>query len=123
MDISTVRMYRESADGLKCYLLSFFVGQVTYTRREISLFIRGDSVPFRPRHGRVHQSPRIDENAAKQWPCCGPINTLRLRHFCLTLTSGNENYSRGPLLFFFSIMLLSYKTTATRVGFCSKILF
>lgn len=67
-------------------------------KREISLFIGGDSVPFRPGHGRVHQSPRIDEDTAEQWPCCGPINSLRLWHFCLTLASGNENYSTAPLL-------------------------
>lgn len=64
-------------------------------------------MPFRPGHGRVHQSPRIDEDTAEQWPCCGPIKTLRLWHFCLTLASGNENYSSDSL--FFSSIKLSYK--------------
>lgn len=78
-----------------CRAVNFFlfVGQVTNTRREIALFIGGDSVPFRPGHGRVHQSLRIDEDNTEQWPCCGPINSLKLWHFCLTLASGNENYS------------------------------
>lgn len=49
------------------------MAQPTGTGREISLFIGGDSVPFRPGHGRLHQSPRIDEDTAEQWPRCGPI--------------------------------------------------
>lgn len=57
-------------------------------------------MPFRPGHGWVHQSPRIDEDTAEQWPCCGPINSLRLWHLCLTLASGNENYSSDSLTFF-----------------------
>lgn len=86
------------------------MGQVSDTRREITLFMGGDSVPFRPRHARVHQSPRIDEDTAEQWPCCGPIKSLRLWHLCLTLASGNENYSSDSLLlFFFFFLQRSYK--------------
>lgn len=86
------------------------MGQVSDTRREITLFMGGDSVPFRPRHARVHQSPRIDEDTAEQWPCCGPIKSLRLWHLCLTLASGNENYSSDSLLLFFFFLQRSYKT-------------
>lgn len=53
-----------------------FVGQPTNIGGEISLFIGGDSVPFRPSHGRLHQSPRIDEDTDEQWPCCGPIKKV-----------------------------------------------
>lgn len=83
-----------------CWAGLRFVGQVSNRRREISLFMEGDSVPFRPRHGRVHQSHRMDEDAASQWPCCGPIKSHGLWHRCLTLTSGNENYSSDSLFFF-----------------------
>ncbi|CAB1418157.1 unnamed protein product [Pleuronectes platessa] len=62
-----------------------------------SLFMGGDSVPFRPGHGRVHQSPRIDGDSSEQWPCCGPINSPRLWHRGPTLASGNENYSSDSL--------------------------
>lgn len=89
----------------------FFVEEVSNTRREISLFIKGDSMPFRPRHGRVHQSPWIDEDT-EQWPCCGPIKSHRLWHSSLTLATGNENYSSDSLLFLslLSSIKLSHKT-------------
>ena len=74
-----------------CWAVDFLLcaGQVSGTRREISLFIGGDSVPFRPGHGRVHQSPRIDEDTAEQWPCCGPIKSQRLWHWCWQVAMRN----------------------------------
>lgn len=111
MDMLTMGKLRNVLSG---WVLPFLWGN---SRREISLFIGGDSVPFRPRHGRVHQSPRIDEDSTEQWPCCGPIQTLRIWHFCLTLASGNANNNGDSHIC--PPIKLCYKTTFLQLEWVS----